>query len=210
MSWIDKIAFNLNIRNEEPNKALAQELAKEESIEGIKEIAEYLNDKNKSVASDCLAVLYHIGYEKPALIQDYIDDFLKLLESKNNRMVWGSMIAISTIAPLKPTHIYKHIDLLLETIKKGSVITEVWGINMLANLCKANADYKQKLLPILLDYLEQCRPIDFAKRVETILPTIEEAKEKELVGNIINAKKPDLSPAQTKKLNSILKKFDMQ
>ncbi len=55
-----------------------------------------------------MKVLYEIGYLTPELIADYADDFLKLLRSKNNRMVWGGMIALATIAETKPREIWKN------------------------------------------------------------------------------------------------------
>ncbi len=206
MTWIGKIAFHRNIRNETPNKELAEELADTNNKKGIREISEYLYDKNKSISSDCLSVLYTIGYSKPELIQEYIDDFLKLLESKINRMVWGSMIAISTIAPLKSDYIFSKIDLILKTMKKGTLITEVWGIKTLVKLSIVNKECKTKLLPILFDYLEKCRPVDFVTRVETILPVIASSEENEIVDRIIEIKITELSDSQTKKLRTILKK----
>ena len=206
MTWINKIAFNRGIRNESPNKELAKELGDTENSEGIHEISKYLYDKNKSISSDCLAVLYTIGYTKPELIQDYVDDFLKLLESKINRMVWGSMIALSTIAKLKSDYLYKKIDLILKTMSEGTLITEVWGIQTLVNLSIDNVKHKNKLLPILFDYLEKCRPIDFPKRVETILPVIERIKEIEMLDRIIEIKSADLTDSQAKKLKTALKK----
>ncbi|MBI9067592.1 MAG: hypothetical protein JEZ09_09895 [Salinivirgaceae bacterium] len=193
MKWINKIAYNRNIRNETPNKELAKELADTNNREGIREISEYLYDKNKSISSDCLSVLYTIGYSEPNLIQDYIDDFLKLLESKNNRMVWGSMIALSTIAQLKSDYLFAKMNLIFQTMKKGTLITEVWGIKTVVNLSIVNREYKNKLLPVLFDYLEKCRPIDFATRIETILPVIESPSENEILDRILEIKSAELS-----------------
>lgn len=205
MNWIDKIAFHRNIRNETPNKELAEELATTENKAGIREIAHHLYDKNKSVASDCLAVLYTIGYSKPELIQEFADDFLKLLSSKNNRMVWGSMIALSTLAPLKPDHLFTKMELLLKSMREGTLITEVWGIKTLTSIARCNPSYKKKLLPVLIDYLEQCRPIDFASRVETIQLAMTSPEERATLDKIIASKRADLSAAQAKKLNAVLK-----
>ncbi len=206
MTWINKIAFYRNIRSEVPNQELARELADSGNAEGIKEISDYLFDKNNSVSSDCLKVLYEIGYIKPELIQDYVDVFLKLVESKINRMVWGAMIALATISRLKADDIYKKIDLILEAIKKGTLITEVWGIKTLVGMATVNGQYKSKLLPVLFDYLEKCRPIDFATRVETILPVISGSDENEIIDRIIEQKTPELTDSQVKKLKTVLRK----
>lgn len=210
MSWISKIAFYRNIRNEIPNQELAMELAETNNVAGIKEIADYLYDKNSSVASDCIKVLYEIGYRKPELIKDYTEIFLRLLESKNNRMVWGGMIALATVAELNAELIGKQIELVLTTMKKGTLITEVWGIKTLVGVSLKNKTTKEKLLPVLYDYLERCRPIDFATRVETILPVISNLDENEIMERIIAMKTSELSDSQTKKLNTILTRYKKQ
>lgn len=110
MSVLNRIAYFQNRRDEAPNQKLARELAESKDKKGIQEIAENLGHKNQNVQSDCLKVLYEIGYLAPELIADHVDEFLKLLKSKNNRMVWGSMIALATIAELKPREIWKHVD----------------------------------------------------------------------------------------------------
>lgn len=207
MDWIYKIAYHQNIRNQIPNQELAKELAALEDSAGIKEINSYLFDKNKSIASDCIKVLYEIGYIKPELISNYYETYLNLLSSKNNRMIWGGMIALSTISTLKADEIYKNIDLIIETIDKGTVITKVSGIKVLVGIAIAKSEYKEKLFPVLLNYLENCRPVDFASRVETYLPLISELEEKNAIEHIIRIKKEELSNAQNKKLISILNKY---
>ena len=89
MSVLEKIAYYRNRRDEVPNKELARELAETRNLTGINEIAKNLWHKNKSVSSDCLKVLYEVGYINPDLISEYADKFLKLLKSKINRMAWG-------------------------------------------------------------------------------------------------------------------------
>ena len=89
-----------------PNQELARELAARDDQAGIQEIADNLANKNKSVQSDCIKVLYEIGYLKPQLIAQYAEVFLGLLHSKINRMVWGSMIALATIARLQPEQLW--------------------------------------------------------------------------------------------------------
>ena len=88
MSVLDQIAFCQNRRDEVPNQELARKLASSEDLAGIREMAENLYNKNQNIRSDCLKVLYEIGYLKPELIAGYVDDFLNLLKDKNNRMVW--------------------------------------------------------------------------------------------------------------------------
>jgi len=125
MSTLDKIAFFQNRRDEVPNQLLAKELVATKDREGIREIAKNLENNNKNVRSDCLKVLYEIGYLEPGLIAGYGNDFLKLLKSKDNRMVWGAMISLATIADRRPKEIWAQIDDIIRITESGTVITLV-------------------------------------------------------------------------------------
>jgi len=94
MSVLDKLSVSLGVRNNKPNQILAKEIAEKNDKEAIKELVENLNNKNKRIASDCIKVLYEIGYINPKLIAGYVNNFIDLLSHKNNRLVWGGMIAL--------------------------------------------------------------------------------------------------------------------
>ena len=101
MSVLKRIAFFQNRRDEVPNLELAKDLAERGDRESIGEIVHNLHHENANVRSDCLKVLYEIGYLRPELIADYVGEFLALVGDKHNRMVWGGMIALSTIAGIR-------------------------------------------------------------------------------------------------------------
>lgn len=201
---LNKIAFYQNRRDEVPNQQLAKELAETENKAGIKEIAMNLKHKNKSVQSDCLKVLYETGYLKPDLIADYVHEFLALLKSKNNRMVWGAMIALATIADKKPNEIYTQLDTLTTAINNGTLITIVWGTKALAKVAAANKTYKQKIFPILMAQLKKCIPRDVPMHAESILPAIDEENKQEFL-RIIETRKPERTASQLARLKKITK-----
>jgi hypothetical protein len=116
MSILNKIAFYLDRRDEVPNQAVARTLAQTRNAADIREIAENLWNKEPNIQSDCLKVLYELGYLAPELIAGYVDDFIKLLKQHNNRMVWGGMIALSTIATLQADKIFPYVDLIIKTM----------------------------------------------------------------------------------------------
>ena len=68
MSTLDRIAYFQGRRDEVPNQELARDLAAREDQAGIREIAEALWRREPNVRSDCLKVLYEIGYLKPELV----------------------------------------------------------------------------------------------------------------------------------------------
>jgi hypothetical protein len=90
MSILNKLATSLNRQDDVPNQ------------EGIRKIVGGLSNQEKAIRSDIVKVLYEIGYPAPELAAPYARDFLKLLESRNNRLVWGGMIALSKNYPTEP------------------------------------------------------------------------------------------------------------
>jgi hypothetical protein len=204
MSVLDKIAFFQNRRDEVPNQQLAKELAQTENIAGIKEIAENLQNKNQNIQNDCLKVLYEIGYLKPDLITDYIQGFLTLLKSKNNRMVWGAMIALATIADKKPNEIYAKIGDVTVAMNKGTLITLVWGIKALAKVAAADKNYGQKIFPFLISQLKKCLPRDVPIHAESILPVID-AENKQAFLIILESRKMEMNSSQIARLKKVTK-----
>jgi hypothetical protein len=87
MSVLKRIAYFQGRRDEVPNQELAEHLVQTQDRAGIQEIAANLWHKEANVRSDCIKVLYEVGYLDPALIADYVGDYLKLLQSRNNRLV---------------------------------------------------------------------------------------------------------------------------
>jgi hypothetical protein len=206
MSVLNKIVFFQNRRDEVPNQELAKELVKTENRLGISEIVQNLQYKNKSVQSDCLKVLYEISYIQPEFIADYVLEFLELLKSKTNRVIWGGMIVLATIAENKPKEIFEQLTTVTDVIEHGSLITVVWGVKALAKVAATNQTYKQKISPFLIGQLKKCIPRDVAMHAENILPAIDQTNKTDFL-SILETRKPQLSSVQLARLKKITKNF---
>jgi hypothetical protein len=206
MSVLNKIAHFQNRRDEAPNQELARELAETRNKPGIQEVAENLGHQNQNVQSDCLKVLYEIGYLAPELIADYVDDFLKLLKSKNNRMVWGAMIALATIAARKPREIWKSVDDVIVATEHGTLITQVWGLKALARVAAANKRYRDKLFPILIQHLKTCIPRDVPTHAESILCAVDASHKDEFL-SVLESRRAEMTPSQLARLKRITKQL---
>ena len=130
MSALEKVAYYQGRRDEVPNQVLVVELAQTKNVAGIREIVSNLGNKNNNIRSDCLKVLYEIGYIDPSLIAGYVDEFLKLLNSKDNRMAWGAMIGLGLIASQRSKAIWNSIDDVIRATESGTAITKVWHENI--------------------------------------------------------------------------------
>ncbi|MBI9010687.1 MAG: hypothetical protein JEZ08_00540 [Clostridiales bacterium] len=203
MTYIKEIAYYKDDRSEVPNRDLAKKLANDNNKEGLDEISNYLMDKNKSIASDCLKVLYEASYINPALIVDYFDTFKTLLNSKNNRMVWGAMIAISSIATVGPEKVYEIRNLILNKIEKGTVITNVHGVYAIIHMAAYDVYYPE-LKETLFELQKKCRPVDFAKRAESMKAVIR-LEDRESFVSLLESRKSELSKAAQKRVQKVVK-----
>ncbi len=204
MSVLSKIAFYRGIRDEIPNQELAHELATSRNVEDVKEIAEHLWDKNTNVRSDCIKVLYETGYLAPDLIAPHTEDFLKLLISKQNRLVWGAMIALSVIAPLRAAQLFEKRESICKAIDLGSVITQDGGIKALSLVSVADSAFQKELSPYLMNFLRKCRLSDVPRYAEFILVCVNETNQTEFL-SILEDRLPEMSPAQSTRVKKIFK-----
>ena len=202
---MNKIAYYQERRDEVPNQELARSLAKARDRSGIREIAGGLWHKNKGIRSDCLKVLYEIGYLNPGLIADYVEDFLKLLNDKENRMVWGGMIALATIADRRPKEIWQQIEDVVRVTKRGTVITLVWGVRTMARVAAANPRYRKALFPVLLGYVRTSIPRDVPTHAESMLCAVTKSNSKEFLG-VLEKRRKELSPSQTVRLKTVIRR----
>ena len=204
MSVLNKIAFYQERRDEVPNQELAKELARTRNLADIWEIAEALWNKEPAIQSDCLKVLYELGTLAPDLIAQYTDDFIKLLKHKNNRLVWGGMIALSTVADLKADEIFPHTDEIAHIMESGSVITMDNGIKVLALVASQKDEYRNAIFPILLDHLKTCRPKEVPQHAEKSLPAITAGNASDFI-QVLEQRLADMSASQAARLKKIIK-----
>ncbi len=206
MSVMDKIASSLGRNDEIPNQELAKEICRTKDREGVKELVQGLFNGSSAVKSDCIKVLYEIGGIQPDLISSYADDFIKLLKSRNNRLVWGAMMALSAVADKNPGSIFKNLDLIFFAIKNGSVITMDNGISVLAKSGSANKEYERKILPFLLKHLETCRPKEVPQHSERSI-VIANPENKMGFQRVLEKRLDKLTDSQQARVKKVLKKL---
>ena len=204
MSVLPRLAHFQNRRDEVPNRELARDLAAKKDRAGIREIVEHLWDKNTNIAADCIKALYEVGYIDPALIGGYVKDFVKLLKSPNNRLVWGGMIALAEAARANPNAVYKHLAEIKKAMDAGSVITVDSAVKALALTASAKAEYNAAIFPTLLKHLQTCRPKDVAQHSEKSLPAVTAANKTRFISTL-EKRMEDLSASQVTRVKKVIK-----
>lgn len=204
MSIITSLASSLGRRDEVPNQELARALAARKDKAGIREIAENLWNKDKNIQADCIKVLYEIGYLEPKLVADYAGDFVRLLRSRNNRLVWGGMTALAEVAKANPDAVFKHLDEIKKAKETGSVITVDNAISTLAWTAAANRKYNEAIFPYLLKHLSSCRPKEVPQHSEKTLPAVNSSNKADFI-KVLEKRMEDLSGSGLARVKKVIK-----
>lgn len=204
---IEKTASFIGSNDEGPNIKLALELISSKNADGIREIAGGLNNPNQSIAHACIKVLYEIGEREPSLISPFVLDFIRQLKSRNNRLVWGAMTALSKIAALEPHTIYNNLDSVIKAYQGGSVITIDNSISVFAELVNAAPEYESKIFPLIIKHLETCRPKEVGQHAERAFVCVN-GKNAFMFKQILQKRYDSLTDAQKKRVNKLLNKID--
>lgn len=181
MSVADELVAGNGKRSKEQNKAVAERIASTSDIKAVAELVRLLSHKKKTVQSDAIEILYETGYLNPVCITGYCDDFTALLNSRNNRLVWGAMIALSCIASAVPDNVFSHLAQIRQAVDRGSVITKDAGIVLYAHLIRQKK-YRTDVVPLLFGELEKCPIKQLPQYVEKSVGSIDTALRRKFLG----------------------------
>lgn len=201
---IERIASNLGRNDEGPNVELAEELARTRDAKGISEIVRGLDDGKEGVANDCIKVLYEIGYRDCTLIEKYAERFVALLDSKNNRLVWGAAIALSLVAEARSEYLLGVFDRIRAAYERGSVITVDNCVSVFAGIAKAGGKCERIAFPVIVEHLAACRPKEVAQHAERAAICVN-AKNAAEFRSALAKRYPILSDAQKKRVDKLLR-----
>ncbi|NER12029.1 hypothetical protein GWK08_01120 [Leptobacterium flavescens] len=162
---LNKLASAQGRRDEIPNQELAAEIVETNNTEAIAILVKNLNGKEKAVQNDCIKVLYEIGELQPTLISAYHEDFLHLLNHKNNRLQWGAMTALCCISRVKPGEIYEKLPQIIDAADAGSVITRDYAMNIMIELGSV-PEYASQMFSLLTEQLLKSPPNQFPMYME--------------------------------------------
>jgi hypothetical protein len=207
MSVIPKLATSLGKKDGVPNQLLAKEIAQSKDSAAVLELVDNLANKNVNIVNDCIKTLYEIGYIDPQLIAGYSDVFIRLLFSRNNRLIWGAMITLSVIAPIVPQKVFESRDRVISAMREGSVITIDNGVKVLAQVAAASPTFELELFPYLLDHLKRCRTKEVPQHAESTLICIN-GRNKEAFEAVLRDRMAEMTPSQSARIKRLLKQLE--
>lgn len=205
MSILNKLASSQNRRDEVPNQELAREIVLAVDKAAVKELVENLSSK-KAIQNDCIKVLYEIGAKEPALIADYINEFVAQLDSKNNRLQWGAMTALGTIVNERPKEIYDKLPIILEAADEGSVISKDHAVEILIKLCAIN-QHSDAAFSLLLEQLLKSATNQLPMYAEKAIPIVNKGNKDLFVKTLMSRIGDIEKDSKRKRVEKVVKRF---
>lgn len=205
ISIIDQLASALDRRDETPNQELAKQIVLTNDKKAVLELIETLNNKNKNIQNDCIKVLYEVGEQSPSLIAKYLKDFLSLLDSKNNRLQWGAMTAISTITTESPQDVFNNITTIMNAADKGSVITKDNAVHILIKLCGLTK-YADSSFTLLMELVLKSPTNQLPMYAEKTLPVINKKNKELFIQTLISRINEIEKETKRKRVEKVIKK----
>lgn len=199
----DQLASSLGRKDEGPNIALADKIARTSDNHGVKELIDLLN-KKAAIRHDAIKALYEVGDRKPELIIPFTKNFLALFHQPDNWLIWGAMSALYTISKSKPELLVDRLTDILDAMDSGSVITRDHGIYILCNIARIKKHHAD-CIDLLLEQIEKApinqMPMYAEKVAEVISPPFVKKLEK-----IIRSRQDVLAiPSKKKRLEAFEK-----
>lgn len=129
------------------------------------------------------------------------------MRSRHNRMVWGAMIGLSTIADLAADAIDGQRGEIQRAMERGSVITVDAGMQTLAKLATTSDERRREIFPYLLQHLQTCRPKDVPQHAEKIVIAVDTANRDEFI-RTLEQRLPNMSASQTTRIRRVIKQAE--
>jgi len=206
MSVLNKLASALGERNTIPNKELAKQIADKNDGNAVAELVANLGNKSKTIQSDCIKTLYEIGELKPALIASHAKDFIALLDSKNNRMQWGAMTALSSIAAEVPKTIYPALAKIVAIADNGSVITKDHCVKILTIL-SGMKQYADAAFPLLKEQIMNSPVNQLPTYAENALPVVPKDEQAQFAMMLSKRLADEITDTKRKRLEKTISKL---
>lgn len=157
-------------REQGPNKLLAEKIIHENYSAGVQELLHIaLHHKQVTYRNDAIHTLGYLAEKKPKWLIPVFDELLSLLNAKNNRTVWATMIILTHLTKFSPNHLYQNLPTLLNTAKVGSVITKDCCVQILIDLY-ALEEYAEDTFPLLLEQVELAPDNQLGQYVGKMIP----------------------------------------
>lgn len=159
-----------------------------------------LADKDKNAAHQAIDYLEDNGKDQPEALVSYVETFGELIESKDNRMIWGAMYCLRYIASVDAKLVKPYLDKVRHLLVEGSVISQdnaAWIIGYLAD---------DDNLKDFLRHIEIARPKDAVAHSDYFLQASNGYQANQVLAQL-EKRRAEFNPNQLKRFEKIKKEY---
>ena len=204
----DHLAYAHRRKDQEPNKLLARRIVEsEDAAQQLQELIDFFDTKpHKEFQKDCALTLAWIAEIQPELVAPQATYLIGKLKDPINRVIWGSMIALSGIAHLVQPQLYKALPSILDAMDEGTVVTRDHGYRILMILYQ-NKAYREDVFLLVLEQLLQAPSNQLGQYTEKWMAVMEKNHVPQVIA-VLEERRPEISdPHHLRRLTKNLKKL---
>lgn len=136
-----------------PNKELADKIVRNMDPGLLEQLIMFYQTRpGEKLENDIVMVLKEVSCSRPDLLSRYIPRFFDILKSSSNQQVWGAMTILSRLVQIDPDSIYDKLELIVDSMEKGSVITRDHGFSIMCHLYSID-EYRSTIHPLINEEL---------------------------------------------------------
>lgn len=209
MSLAEQLASALNRRDEQPNIELAEKLAKQGEVSSeVLELLSIVKHGNKPLQHDAIKVLYELAARKPTAFVDKLEFAFDLLETNDNRILWGALTLLAKICALDLAQTHNKLAPILEAAERGSIIAKDATFEILLTLAK-DTSYQDGIWAHLISFLKHAAPNQLPKYAEDIAQSKLSTKNEDLVHMLFSRIEEMPTDAKRKRLEKAIAKISL-
>lgn len=201
----DHLSSSIDRRDQEPNKQLAVRIATGEYQ--VKELIDFLKTQPKrQFQQDAILTLAYTAEKNATLVAPYGEFLSRQLDSKFNRVVWGSMIALSHLTKVIPELLFHSLSVILQTMETSTVVARDHGFKILIGLYTLD-EYQDQVTPLIAEQIQIAPDNQFGQYTERWMEVIIPKHRNQLIA-IMEQKRQELTNAiHLKRLDKNLRKL---
>lgn len=202
---IAQLACASDRRDEQPNIDLAIKLAETGDKAEIDALFEIVQSGTAPQRADAIKAFYELSERRPEVVVHQLDALITLLNTKNNRILWGVMSALAPLAQIAPDQIIPHLNTILDAGDRGSVIAKDKLMMLLAHL-NTDERFADQITPLIIQRLRYAAINQTPMYAEITAPTIRQQNWPQFAKTVSDRMADIPQPAKTKRLQKVLDK----
>ncbi len=207
MSIQDKLSFALDRNDQEPNKLVAKQIVESGGDHEVKELVDFIESQPKQRAqSDAVLALAYVSEQLPELLMPHVDFLIDKLTSEINRVVFGSMIALSHIAHLAQEKLFNALPQIIDSMDRGTVVTRDHGFKVMVTLYQDDR-FQEDVFLLIQEQLMKAPSNQLGQYAERLIEVLNKTHLNSLIETLEERRNDITNEYHLKRLSKNLKKL---